>query len=336
MKRKLLYVLLCAEAAICVLAALLIPSDAGGFVAVWQLPFGQAGALLRAMSLSGSMGNAIAFVLYVIICCVPAAFLLIKLVKKRAKAEDALLAAMSAYLFYLMYMMINPGNIGGSISMGSEDIGKSALASVFWSLLIGWFVLKLLRFARDRQTADILNMLSILFTLTTFVIVFASAYIGTSDLKTSIKALEASNTDTTSQAIVNMEMGNIGAYDALAPTKAFLIFRYIVGQIPAVMDVLIFISAKTLAKQLKVERYSIDVVNTSKRLASLCKFAVIIAVLSTLLINLTQLVFSGSLRSMNFNNTIPISSILIALVMLLLSRYFAESRKIKQENEMFV
>jgi hypothetical protein len=151
MKRKLLYALLCAEAVICVLAALLIPPDMGGFIAVWQIPFGQAGALLRTMSLSGSAGNAAAFALYVAICCIPAAFLLIKLIRKRAKAEDALLAAMSAYLFYLMYMMINPGNIGGSISMGSEDIGKSALASVFWSMLIGWLVLKLLRFARDKH-----------------------------------------------------------------------------------------------------------------------------------------------------------------------------------------
>lgn len=337
MKRKLLYVLLIVEAIICALAALLFPPpDAGGFIAVLQVPFAQLGMLLRAMSLSGGAGNAFALALYVVLCCIPAAFLLIKFIRKRAKAEDALLATLSAYLFYFMYMMINPGNIGGNISMGSESFGMTVLAGVFWSMLISWLVLKLLRFARKKDTASILRMLGVLFALLAAVIVFSAAYIGVSDLKVGMKALEAGNTGTIGSAILNIGGINNGTYDALAPTKAFLVFRYVVGQIPAVMDILIFLTAKTLAEQLKKERYSIDVVNTSGKLASLCRYAVIIAILSSVSINVLQLVFSESLRSTNYASMIPAGSILLALVMLLLSRYFAESHIIKQENEMFV
>lgn len=336
MKRVWLYALLCAETVLCIIAALAFsPPDAGGLITAQQIPFAQVGNALRLLSLSGEAGNAFAIVLYIIICCIPAVFLLVKLIKKRAKSEDAMLAAMSGYLFYLIYMMINPGNMG-SMSAGSGSFGKAVLGGVFWSMLIGWLALKLLRFVKGKDTASILKMLGALFTLAAIFIVFCSAYINLCGLKASIKALEAGNTDTYGSIMAGLPIGDIGTYDALVPTKVFLVFRYIAAQIPCVLDILILLTAVTLAQQLKTERYGADVINTSGKLASLCRYAVVIVILGSIALNLLQIIFSESLRSMNFDNTLPLESIILSLGMLLLSRYFAGSRKLKQENEAFV
>ena len=119
-------------------------------------------------------------------------------------------------------------------------------------------------------------------------------------------------------------------------TKVFMVFKYLVDQIPAVMDVLILFSARRLVKRLKADRYSKEVVKASGSLAVLCKRAVIITVISAVAVNLLQLMFASSLYNTNYTISIPLYSIILAVSILLLSRYFAEGRGIKQENDMFV
>lgn len=335
MKKKLLYPLLIGEAVLCAAAAFIIPPEAGGIAGVMQAPFAQTGALLRGLSLPGGAGNAAAFVIYIIICCVPAGFLVLRLVKKRAKAEDILLAAMSGYLFYLMYMMINPAKMG-SVSMGQEAFGKAVLGGVFWSLLIGWLVLKLLRFVKGKDTDSILKMLGVLFALAAVIIVFSAAYIGTAGLNADIAALKAGNTVDSDITFPDAFPGGMSIGADISPTITFLVFRFIVGLIPVVTDILILLAAKRLAERLYEDRYGTDVIGISEKLARLCRYAVAIAVLSTIALNVIQLLAAGSLRSMSFISIIPLGSVILALAVLLLSRYFMQSRKLKQENEAFV
>lgn len=336
MKKKLLYILLVVETLLCAAAALLLsPPDTGGFAAAMQFPFADIGSLLRAMSLSGAAGNAFAFAAYIIISLIPAAFLFVRMIRKRSKAEDILLAVMSGYLFYLMYMMINPANMG-SIGMGLESFGKAVLAGVFWSMLVGWLVLKLLRFVKGRDTESILNMLGILFALAAAVVVFGAAYIGVAGLKADIEAVNAGNTAASDMMLWGSMPAGMTAAGDLSPTIAFLVFRFIAGLIPVAADILILLTAKTLAVRLKADRFGNDVVGISEKLARLCKYAVVIIVISSIALNVIQLLAAGSLRAMNYTNDIPLGSVILALVMLLLARFFSEGRKIKQENEMFV
>ncbi len=356
MKRIWFYILLVTEAVLCVIAAFILsPSDAGGVIAAQQIPFAQIGDGLRSMSLSGAVGNAFAIVLYIAVCGIPAAFLLVKLIRKRAKAEDALLAVMSGYLFYLMYMMINPGNIG-SFGLGSESLGKAVLGGVFWSMLIGWLVLKLLRFVKGRDTTSLLKMMGVLFALAAVLLVFYTAYIaaykGYVDLKADIKMLDAySYVKPIVPSLIEGEISLLPSSEGINSlwevvtysdpiifilTKVFFVFRYILGLIPYVLDVLIFLMAVKLTEHLRKDRYGTDAVKASEKLASLCKFTVVSIVLSSIAVNLLQVVFCENLQTMNFNNTIPLGSLILSLGTLLLSRYFAGSRKLKQENEAFV
>lgn len=328
--------IIAAEALLCAAAAIFIPvTAAGGFALAEQFPLAQIGGILRALSLSGGIGNVFAVALYAAICLVPAVFVVIGLCRKKAKPEDILLAVLTAYLFYAVYMMINPAYMGSS-GLGGEKIGKSVLGGVFWSVLLSWLVLRLMRFVKGKDTENVLNMMSILLIVSVIFIIFFSAYVNLTDLKTAIKNLETGNNNPLDSVSFNTNTGEMISYDPLMPTKAILIIKYIIDQIPAAMDILILLFANKLVQLLKRDRYGEEVVKASGKLAALCKNAVIITVLSAVAVNLLQILFAESLRASDYTANIPLFSIILALGMLLLSRYLKESREIKRENDMFV
>ncbi len=332
MRKYWLYLLLGAEVLLCAAAALFVlAADAGGLLSAQQFPLATIGSLLRALSLSGAGGNAVAIALYILICCIPAAVLAVGLWRRKAKPEDVLLGILTAYLFYAVYMMINPADIG--LTLGQEDIGKTVLGGVFWSLLAGWLALRLMRFVKNRSSEKVLRMSGALFAVTAAIIVLFAVFAGLIDLKASIGTLEAGNTDMSFAINVS---GAFESYDVLMPTKIFMVIKYFIDLIPAVMDILILLLAKKLTELMRTDRYAEGVVMASSKLASLCKNAVIVTVISAAGISLLQLLFAGSLRSTDFTVSIPLFSIILALCMLLLSRYLAESRTIKRENDMFV
>ncbi len=327
-------VLLGAEGLLCAAAALFIPMPlTGGLAIAEQFPLAQVGALLRALSLWGGIGNAFAIALYVLICCVPALFAVAALFRRKGRIEDILLGVMSAYLFFAVYLMINPADIKAA-GLAVESIGKSVLGGVFWSVLICWLALRLTRSIKNRNSESLLKLMNAIFAITAAAIVFFIAFVHLADLKAAIHNLEAGNTSISFS--INPVTGEMTEADGLMPTKAFMVLRYLIAQIPAVMDILILFSAKKLTRLLKEDRYGEGVLGASKKLAGLCKSAVVAIIISSVAVNLLQLLFAGSLSATDYTLVIPLPSIILALGALLLSRYLAESRALKRENEMFV
>lgn len=111
MKRQFFPIVLWIEAVLLLLIVLL-----GGEATPWQagllsLPFAQIGAGLRALSLSGAIGNSIAVVLYLLLSLVPVGILVWRSRCRRLVPEDSLLVGLSLFLFVMFYVMINPGEI---------------------------------------------------------------------------------------------------------------------------------------------------------------------------------------------------------------------------------
>ncbi len=118
MKNKLMTAALGAEAALCVLFSAL----GGSADAVLSFPLAPMGGWLRRLSLSGSVGNGAATIIYVLVCLIPAALFLFRRMKGKWYPEDLLLLAASAALFYSLYLLINPAlaeaQVHGGMSMG--------------------------------------------------------------------------------------------------------------------------------------------------------------------------------------------------------------------------
>ncbi len=322
MKNKTFILILFMEAMVCLIAVLAFPAQNGSsYLAIAQFPFAQLGLLLRTLSLSGVFGNVIAFVLYLALCALPLLFIAFHVKKRTHKVEDWLLVIMSGFAFYMMYMMTNPGYLGQTPSYINEDMGKAVLGTAFYSLLIGYLVLKLLRKSSHSGTDALLKILRLLFAVTAVILVFSISYIGIAEVKAKLAVIQSGNTDPSV---------------ALGFTNFFVILRYMLTQLPVFMELVIFILAMRLCDHLREDRYGEDAVNAATKLAYFCKKTVAIILLCTMTLNLAQILFAGSLISVDFLTTLPIDSITVALVALLLSRFFIASRDLAKDNQMYI
>ena len=323
MNKKVLTTLLIGESLLCIILALCLPSESGanGYLIIAQFPFALIGQGLRSLSLSGAIGNVFAFILYAALCLVPVVFAAVALKKKRFKAEDTLLLVLSGFAFYMMYMMVNPALIGGPIHFDTEGFGKAVLGGVFYSILLGYLVLRLLRKTDSAPTDKLLKMLRLLLGIMAAVLILSIFYVGIISLKAQLAAIQSSNTDPSV---------------SLGMTNFFLLLRFALTNLPNALEIVLFLIAMRLCGALMIDRYSEDVITTAAKLAAFSKKMVVTVLLSCITLNLLQVIFADALVSADFLTTLPLDAIILAFVMLLLSRFFTASRELAQDNQMFI
>ena len=113
---------------------------------IFTFPFGQIGEALRALSLASSAGNIAAMIIYLLISILPVLYLVDRVArqKKEPDAIDILLIMMSVMLFIMMYLMVNPGYVNSNL-YGAMPGKGGALAMTFWSMVVGYAVLKCMK-----------------------------------------------------------------------------------------------------------------------------------------------------------------------------------------------
>ncbi len=322
MKNKTLILLLGLEAVVFAVIALAVTAPEGsGYLFLASFPFAQIGMLLRTLSLSGTLGNIAAFVLYIGLGALPLLFAALHLKRSTAKAEDWLLVIISGFAFYMLYMMINPGALGRIPGFFNADVGRATLGGAFYSLLIGYSVIKLLRRSNSTATDSLLKIMRLLFAVTAVILVFSISYIGIGEVKSRFTAVQNGNTD----PFVSLEF-----------TYIFILVRYVFTEVPAVMEIGIFLLGMQLCNDLRADRYGEAAISAAKKLADFSKKAVVTILLCTLTLNLAQIVFAGSLVDVNFVTTLPIDAIIVAFAALLLTRFFTASRALAQDNQLFI
>lgn len=336
MKRKTLLLVLTIEAVICFAAAIWGSSNASSaFGTVMSFPFVQIGNLLRLLSLSGSLGNIIAIVHFVAIGAIPIAYLLKRILTKKAKAEDTLLIVMSALLFLSLYWNINPVYFSSLWAIGgpSAEFGAAILGSVTYSVLAGYIIFKAMRNLNYSGTGETLKYLKIFFAVTAVILVYSIFGDGISSLTARMAAIASTNTNTDPMlAFFPSELVNW----PLVFTQSFVVFLFILNQIPSLINIAIVFWAIRLSEELMADRYGENVMTAANSLVSICKKSVVAIMLCTITGNLLQLIFSKWLLSSNFVTIIPLFQLALVLSMFLLAKYFAESKKIKTDNEQFI
>ena len=148
MKERHLFTLLSVEAAACVLFCILQRSLSGLFSTLIAFPFEQIGAGLRVLSLSGAVGNVVAIILYMLLGLIPAGIWGFLHWRKKSEPLDIMLLVISALLFVTLYYMINPG----LLSTGVPGTGKWSLGSTFYSVLLGYLLIRILLHYKNAGT----------------------------------------------------------------------------------------------------------------------------------------------------------------------------------------
>lgn len=148
-------------------------AEVSALITMVYLPIEVVAWVLRWLSLSSTVGDIVAWILYISICIVPIAFIFQKKFNLRGlkrihkgknsnfenenfknkdfhmELTDAILIALSAYLFFMMYCFINSGMLSYILpELNGADMSdilpmlKNILAGVAYSLIIGFVVLK--------------------------------------------------------------------------------------------------------------------------------------------------------------------------------------------------
>jgi len=322
MRRKVFLGLLAAEAVVCIVFAIVQTSFAGAFSAVTAFPFEQIGRGLRALSLSGGPGNAAAVAIYIAAGLSPAAALLFICKKRKMLPEDVLLIFLSVSLFAVLYLMVNPGVLG-AMTGGAPGltVGKSVLGVIVYSVICGYFVLRVIRLSFGSGPVTLTRYMSLMLGVLGAVFTYMAFGYGFRSLITSVAELRA---------------GNIGNEHLLGASCVFLVMRYAVEVTPYVLNIWLIMLTLLLLEELKKDPYSSETVRASDRISGYCAVALAVTTLSGIGFNLLQLMMLSTLRTINVSVNIPVLSIVFLLAALMLTRFVSDNKRLKDENDAFI
>ena len=321
MKQKLSVLLVC-EALACTVLCLFAGLFADAFTSLFAFPFEQIGAGLRALSTSGTAGNIIAVCLYGTVSLLPAAYLVLRIRKGRAYAEDGLLALLSIVLFVVIYLMINPAYIARHFA-SAEILGasKAFLGATVYSIAAGYLILYALRIFKNSGTGSVYKYLKILLSAVCVVLIYGIFGTGLMGLIDSFGQLTA---------------GNTAPGQNLGPSYVFLILQYLVGVLPLFLEIVIVYSGIALLQALEKDPYSKAVTGSAQKIGRICRYAVAAIMLSQIGVNVLQLALGSLVRSSHYTLSIPLLSVVFVLAAMLLAHYFEQARRLKDDNDMFI
>lgn len=326
--KKRLVIFLFIELVVCLLLAFFKKGDSGrAYASLIEFPLAQLGSILRSLSLSSQLGNIAAIILYISIGFLPLAYLAYRHYRKKKGLEDILLPILSLLLFMILYLMINPSLINrwfGPLTFPGVSLagmGKSILGGVFYSALAAYLILKAIRNIEQRDTDKLLDILAYLFYIAMAIGIFSVFYLGVGTLAMDIQALKDANT---------------GPAIWLSPSYLFMILAFILENTPTLLLIYIFIVAIRLVEALRVDRYSDEVIASSTKVFRLSKFALLFIMVGNLAFNLLQVICSKYLYNVAYKTLVPLNLLGLSLLMLLVGRYFSQSKQLHTDNQLFI
>ena len=310
MKKETLWLLAAAAAAV-VLA--LVPDAGSGILGVLALPFTAAGWLLRTMSLRGPIGNGAAIVLYALLCAVP----LVLWWKSRRRAEDWLLVLLSGVLALVLYYMVNPNLRNSS---WQNEAGDIVYALPVWSTLIAWGVLRLV------VTGQTLER-NIYRALRSFLLLCAAACIMDA-LGTELKSL----------------LWYLDYYSAIdygyspgqGATVSFLCLQFLARAAEGLLTAWVLCKGMELLDALEADPFSAACVEAAEAVSRRSRTALTVIVLSSLTLNLGQLLLGELLLNVQMELRLPVLGLSVCFALLSVTKLLVKGKELKDDNDLFV
>lgn len=316
MKKTLAAILLGLEGILILAMEIMGTKIPGAFTSAMAFPYELIGLGLRKMSLSGSMGNIWAVVIYAAVSLLPAIYWLVFRLRKGFKWIDLLMPIFSAGLLGGIYVMINPGYLPAGVEMERAVIG-CALHSVWTGYAIVRLAESLKNGRRDRLARVLKGLLWVLAAV--FVYIIAGSCVN--ELISALKELAEKNT-----------MPGI----SLVMTQIFLVLGYINAALPYALDIPVIFAGQGLLRELSKDEYGEGAAIMAEKLAARCGFALSATVISGVIFNILQLIFAKELLKMDTMVQIPLVSVIFALAALMAAGYIRAGRRIKQDNDLFI
>lgn len=264
---------------------------------IFKLPCGFFVDLLWELAMTGDGWRIFAIALYVLVCLIPAALLLLSR-RRRPYREDWLLLAMSAALFIF---------IGRALSSHWDMYSTFAQMGLL-AVLVAWLVLRLLRYFNASDDARLVKLARIAVVLLGLIFSFAAGW-----------------------TLIGAAAGLLGGFqfsllaDGVSAVATDVIL--VLGCLRALRLINTLGPAGEIADETVTEaegfyRFS------SKALAAIVLISMWASLAKLLLIELS--------RGNNVNVSLPLFPLLFCLAALIVSRFIAAHKQLRDDNDLFV
>ena len=310
MKRERIWILVTA-----VIAAVLafVPSGGGGMLRALALPFVAVGWVLRTLSLSGAIGNAVSIILYGLICLIPLAVWW----RGKRRAEDWLLVLLSGVLVLVLYYMVNPNLRNGLLQ---EQVGDLIYSFPVWATLATWGVLKLLYSGKWVLEQNIYRALRIFLLLCASSILISAFGSGTANL------------------IYQMRYYATAVSYPYQPeiTVIFLLLDYLAEIAENGLCALVLLKGVKLVYKLEEDPFGTACVNAANDVREWCRRALTISCLISLALNLWLLLVSDMLMNVSMELRFPVFGLAVSFAMLAVTKLLVRGKELKDETDLFI
>ena len=314
MKRKTFLILMGVVFMALMALVLFVDSLPAFFSSVLAFPFEQIGAALRALALTGNIGNGLALALCLALSLLPVLSVLRHKSEKNYIGENIALCCISIIVFITLLSMANTSKLLSAfpyLTMESLPLVKAIVSGAVWSIIILWIILRLIRLFRSGNTNKLFRYLRI--ALHALCIFFVAA-IAISCGSALLEGLSAS------QKIIDHVME---------------VIRFIVSSLPSIFGIVITLSLLTLLDAY-IERNEENTVRYADLLSKRCCVALGVTAASASIFNVLQLLLSRFLSDISVNVEIPVVILTFILLVLILSRLIVENRKLQNDNDLFI
>ena len=314
MKRKSFIVLMGAVFVALMALVLFVDGLPTVFSSVMAFPFEQIGAGLRALALTGNIGNGFALALCIALSFLPILSVLRHRGEKDYLSENIVLCCMSIAVFITLFSMANPSKLLSAFpyfTVEALPVVKGVMGCTVWSVIILWIILRLVRLFRGGDTKKLLCYLRV--ALHALCILFV-AVIAISCGSTLLDGLSA-----TQKSIDNV----------------MAITRFIASSLPYIFVIGITLSLLTLLDAY-IEKNEENTVRYADLLSKRCCLALGVTAASATILNVLQLLLSRFLSNVSVNVEIPVVSLTFILLILILSRLIVENWKLQSDNDLFI
>lgn len=311
MKKERIWLLIAVALAL-VLA--FVPTAGGKVLGLLALPFTALGSLLRTMSLSGTAGNIAAIVLYALVSAIPLLFWW----RGKRKTEDWLLVLLCGVIALVLYYMVNP-NLRHTY--WRNEVGDVIYAGAFWSCLVTWGVLKLVGSGEALVKRNIYRALRI------FLLLCAGSCI-----------LRAFGTNLSSLLVQLRYYGEMETPFGVVktPTYIFLLLDFAATAAENGLIALVLYKGAKLLQELEADPFGAGCVKAADEVSALCRRTLMIVALTSLALNLGQVLLSSVLLNVTLEVRIPVFGMAVAFSVMALSRLLTQGKELKDESDLFI
>lgn len=299
-------------------------------------PWEQLGNLLRRLSLSGGVGNLAAWILFLTLGLCPLAALAWLLLRKRSARADWLLLLISALLLTGSWFFVNPSYLEKVLfPTGLGEAGMYAFALTIDSAVLTWLLLRFMSGYESRERGRLFREMRVVLLIYILLSAGGLLFRGVETFAEKYAVITAGNR-TELQGVADLSYGAPRNRGELELSYVFLLLQILCALLPEVLELVLWCVVLTLLRSCETDGFSAESRKKVELLKNLSARFVAAVLFANLGINLLQLLAGKKLHSTHFSLTFPLRETVVLLGVLLLSCFYLEGGRLKEDNDLFI